>query len=94
MPFQSESQRRFMHAKHPQIAKRWEKHTPSGGLPEKKGASMPQSLRDFGPAMKDNYMGQGQGQGQKRAPGRMAGQGPKHQALKQQILKKRKGRGS
>lgn len=25
MPFQSEKQRRFMHKKHPTIAKRWEK---------------------------------------------------------------------
>jgi hypothetical protein len=25
MPFKSEKQRRFMHAKHPEIAKRWEK---------------------------------------------------------------------
>lgn len=24
MPFKSEKQRRFLHAKHPQIAKRWE----------------------------------------------------------------------
>jgi len=25
MPFKSEKQRRFMHAKHPKIAERWEK---------------------------------------------------------------------
>jgi len=25
MPFKSEKQRRYMHAKHPKIAKRWEK---------------------------------------------------------------------
>jgi hypothetical protein len=25
VPFRSEKQRRFMHAKHPKIAKRWEK---------------------------------------------------------------------
>lgn len=37
MPFVSESQRRFMHARHPEIAKRWEKHTPKGkDLPEAK----------------------------------------------------------
>lgn len=36
MPFKSEAQRRFMHAKHPQMAKEWEKHTPKGKkLPEK-----------------------------------------------------------
>jgi len=37
MPFESDAQRRFMHAKHPKIARRWEKHTPKGkDLPEKK----------------------------------------------------------
>lgn len=36
MPFKSEAQRRFMYARHPKIAKRWEKHTPKGKkLPEK-----------------------------------------------------------
>lgn len=36
MPFKSEAQRRFMYAKHPNIAKKWEKHTPKGKkLPEK-----------------------------------------------------------
>lgn len=36
MPFRSEKQRRFMHAQHPEIAKRWEKETPKGSdLPEK-----------------------------------------------------------
>lgn len=36
MPFKSEAQRRFMYAKHPKIAKKWEKHTPKGKkLPEK-----------------------------------------------------------
>ena len=25
MPFKSEAQRRFMHAKHPEIAKKWDK---------------------------------------------------------------------
>jgi hypothetical protein len=35
MPFKSEAQRRFLHAKHPVIAKRWEAHTPKGkDLPE------------------------------------------------------------
>jgi hypothetical protein len=39
MPFQSEAQRRFMYAKHPGIAKRWQEHTPKGKqLPEKKAA--------------------------------------------------------
>jgi len=35
MPFESEAQRRFLYAKHPTIAKRWERHTPKGKkLPE------------------------------------------------------------
>lgn len=39
MPFESEAQRRFMYARHPEIAKRWEKHTPKDKpLPEKKEA--------------------------------------------------------
>ena len=33
-PFRSAAQRRFMYAKHPEIAKRWEKETPKGKLPE------------------------------------------------------------
>lgn len=36
MPFVSEAQRRYMHAKHPEIAKEWEKHTETGApLPER-----------------------------------------------------------
>lgn len=36
MPFKSEAQRRYMHAKHPQMAERWEQETPSGArLPRK-----------------------------------------------------------
>ena len=31
MPFQSEKQRRYMHANHPTIAKRWEKKYSLGG---------------------------------------------------------------
>lgn len=30
MPFKSEAQRRYMHAKHPQMAQRWEAETPTG----------------------------------------------------------------
>lgn len=43
MPYVSDAQRRFMHAKHPQIAKRWDKHTPKeADLPEhvKKAAAL------------------------------------------------------
>jgi hypothetical protein len=36
MPFVSEAQRRWMHANHPEMAKRWEKETPDKKLPEKK----------------------------------------------------------
>lgn len=36
MPFKSDAQRRFMYARHPRIAKRWQKETPKGkDLPEK-----------------------------------------------------------
>lgn len=38
-PFKSKAQRKFMHAKHPKIAKRWEKHTSKAQakrLPRKK----------------------------------------------------------
>lgn len=36
MPYKSDRQRRFMHAKHPGIAKRWDKETPKGAkLPER-----------------------------------------------------------
>ena len=34
MPFRSQAQRKFMYAKPPEIAERWEKKT-SGPLPEK-----------------------------------------------------------
>jgi hypothetical protein len=32
MPFQSEKQRRYLHANHPEIAKRWEKEYANGGI--------------------------------------------------------------
>ena len=32
MPFQSEKQRRYLHANHPKIAKRWEKEYSNGGV--------------------------------------------------------------
>ena len=37
MPFRSEAQRRWMYAKHPGMAKRWEKETPPGKLPDHAG---------------------------------------------------------
>ena len=39
MPFTSQAQRRFMYARHPAIAERWEEHTPKGAkLPEHVGS--------------------------------------------------------
>lgn len=35
MPFKSEAQRRFMYKEHPEIAKRWDAHTPDTRLPER-----------------------------------------------------------
>lgn len=38
MPFKSSSQRRWMHANEPEMAERWERHTPEGKkLPERAG---------------------------------------------------------
>lgn len=37
MPYKSAAQRKYMHAKHPEIAKRWDKEYPDQkGLPKKK----------------------------------------------------------
>ena len=36
MPYKSEKQRRYMHAKHPEIAKRWDKEAKSGKPAAKK----------------------------------------------------------
>ena len=35
MPFKSKSQRAWMHANKPSMAKEWEGHTPKGKLPKK-----------------------------------------------------------
>ena len=35
MPFKSQAQRKLMYARHPEIAKRWEKETPKKKLPKK-----------------------------------------------------------
>ena len=32
MPFQSEKQRKYLHANHPEIAKRWEQEYATGGV--------------------------------------------------------------
>lgn len=51
MPFRSSAQRRFLYAKHPDIAERWEKEFPNQtGLPEhvkKKTAKIPRVVRKY-----------------------------------------------
>lgn len=38
MPFKSQAQRKYLYARHPDVAKRWEKETPKGKkLPKRKG---------------------------------------------------------
>ncbi len=37
MPMKSQAQRKWMHATHPMMADKWEKETPKGKLPKKKG---------------------------------------------------------
>lgn len=46
MPYKSEKQRRFMHAKHPDIAARWDKET-GGKVSGKKAApkAAPKTIR-------------------------------------------------
>lgn len=39
MPFVSQAQRRFMYSQHPGIARRFERETPAGKLPEKVDSS-------------------------------------------------------
>lgn len=46
MPFVSKAQRRMMYAKHPEIAKRWEKETPNKPLPERKGKTKSQKHKE------------------------------------------------
>lgn len=44
MPYVSQAQRRFMHVKHPEIAKRWDKEFPNQkGLPERIGSKHKQA---------------------------------------------------
>lgn len=45
MPYESVAQQKFMHAKHPEIAKRWDKETEFKGLPKKKGKRSAHSTR-------------------------------------------------
>jgi hypothetical protein len=46
MPFKSKKQRRYMYAKHPKIAKKWEKETDDTDLPEKAKKKKP--IEEFG----------------------------------------------
>jgi len=47
MPFKSEAQRSWMHANHPEMADRWEKHTPKGKkLPERVKKKKSESIED------------------------------------------------
>lgn len=38
MPFKSEAQRKWMHAEHPEMAKRWEAETTETALPARVGS--------------------------------------------------------
>lgn len=45
MPYRSQSQRRMMHAVHPEIAARWDKEFPNQkGLPERVGSQHKKAL--------------------------------------------------
>lgn len=37
MPYKSEKQRRYMHVKHPKIAKKWDKEEKKSGRSKRKG---------------------------------------------------------
>lgn len=41
MPYKSEAQRKFMHAKHPEIAERWDKEHPAKKDKKKRKRSRP-----------------------------------------------------
>lgn len=59
MPFKSQAQRRFMYSQHPKIAKRWEKETPKGKLPDKKENTMPDMKKVFEKKGKQEHDGPG-----------------------------------
>lgn len=46
MPFKSEKQRRFMWAKHPEIAQRWADEAKAGKKPKKKHRRSVEALKD------------------------------------------------
>jgi len=66
MPFQSEKQRRYLHANHPEIAQRWEKEYANGGI------SNHFRKRFFAGAQADTA------QGQAMSPGTSASGGSRH----------------
>lgn len=55
MPFQSQAQRKFMYAKHPEIAKEFEEKTPEGPLPEHKAKQA--ALKKIGRKHEQKYNG-------------------------------------
>ena len=52
MPFKSEKQRRYMHANHPEIAKRWEKEYKKGGR-----VNLSTGTKYIGPSIRGEYGG-------------------------------------
>jgi len=52
MPFKSEKQRRYMHANHPEIAKRWEKEYTKGGR-----VNLSTGTKYIGPSIRGEYGG-------------------------------------
>ncbi len=65
MPFKSQAQRRFMYARHPEMAKEWEKKTPKGkklpGKVKKEGTELPmddelkEGIRDYVSKMRGKW---------------------------------------
>lgn len=45
MPFRSQAQRKWMYVNHPEMAKRWEKETPEGKLPERIKKREPHAIK-------------------------------------------------
>jgi hypothetical protein len=45
VPFKSDAQRKWMHANHPEMAKRWEKETGDKVLPDKLGEAIDRRLK-------------------------------------------------
>jgi hypothetical protein len=60
MPYKSDKQRRYMHAKHPEIAARWDKETGGKVKPAKKAAAKKaaSSFKDRAKAMAKDKVAQ------------------------------------